>query len=438
MTAAVTKKNRTDVQLAAQQQSLCPHFHGIATHPKGYPLRAGRCSEGDSCYRRHGPRKLLDGVEEQRRGVWLRTRPPTDAEFRRYFEGDRCEGEVSVSCPAASATGPDTRSIQLRPGSWGHLERTARTGPEADDGWVQVDKNDVRRLPRLVKPDMTIEVVDTVQAVPEAVQRLRARVSEGNSRAGYDVDGQPINVLGLDTETKPTRQKGQKGNKTALLQLCTAGTPSGGRAPHCALFRLPEIWGTKVSYDVGRSLVQPLVDLLADEDILKVGVGIVADVKGLVRDYPEFKACLDGAFLELGPPSPNAAYRGPLMTRWPQMTAYGLRRATASILKRRLCKKQQQSEWERWRLCHAQRTYAALDAWVATALLRSILGGTPAEEVPQQRQPQLRQPQRQRQRQQQQQQQRRRRQQQRQPQQQRRRQQRRGGGGRGGRRGGAG
>ncbi|GAU09141.1 3'-5' exonuclease [Desulfoplanes formicivorans] len=140
-------------------------------------------------------------------------------------------------------------------------------------------------------------------------------------------------VLGFDTETKPAFKKGQS-FRPALLQL--AGSD-------CVyLFQL-----TKTS------LVDPLVSLLTDESIVKAGVAVRDDIKGL-NAHRCFHA---GGFVDLSVISNQHGF----MTR-------GLRNMSANFLGFRIGKGAQRSNWGRSVLTRKQQVYAATDAWVSRHL----------------------------------------------------------------------
>ena len=92
-----------------------------------------------------------------------------------------------------------------------------------------------------------------------------------------------------------------------------------------------------------------LVAILEDSDILKVGVAILDDVRGLQK-LINFKA--DG-FIEL------ADIAGDL-----GIVTCGLRNLAAIFLEVRITKKAQLTNWERPLINSKQSLYAATDAWI--------------------------------------------------------------------------
>jgi len=136
-------------------------------------------------------------------------------------------------------------------------------------------------------------------------------------------------VLGFDTETRPVFRKGVQHN-VSLLQLSTS--------KEAFLFRLNHL-----------GLPNELVALLEDSTILKVGVAILDDVRGLQK-LINFKA--DG-FIEL------ADIAGDL-----GIVTCGLRNLAAIFLGVRITKKAQLTNWERPVINSKQSLYAATDAWI--------------------------------------------------------------------------
>ena len=136
-------------------------------------------------------------------------------------------------------------------------------------------------------------------------------------------------VLGFDTETRPVFRKGVQHN-VSLLQLSTSN--------EAFLFRLNYL-----------GFPNELVALLEDSTILKVGVAILDDVRGLQK-LRHFKA---GGFIEL------ADIAGEL-----GIITCGLRNLAAIILGVRITKKAQLSNWESPVINSKQSLYAATDAWI--------------------------------------------------------------------------
>lgn len=166
----------------------------------------------------------------------------------------------------------------------------------------------------------TIIVVEKLQDVDKAVSFLST---------------QPI--LGFDTETRPSFTKNHT-NSVALLQL--------GNEEITYLFRINKI-----------GIPQPLKEILANEHIIKVGVAVRDDIKGLQKISP-FEA---KNFIDLQ-----------TIAKQLQLDAMGLRRLTPLALGFRISKKMQLSNWENIWLTKAQRQYAATDAWVSLKIYQKL------------------------------------------------------------------
>lgn len=145
-------------------------------------------------------------------------------------------------------------------------------------------------------------------------------------------------VLGFDTETRPTFIKG-KSSSPALIQLATATT-----AYIIQLIHLP--------FGAG------MAKLLSCPSILKVGVAIHNDMKALARVHP-FMA---GGVVDL---ADMAKERG--------IQAQGLRTLAANLLGFRISKSAKCSNWENHNLTPQQIKYAATDAWLGNALYFRML-----------------------------------------------------------------
>lgn len=136
-------------------------------------------------------------------------------------------------------------------------------------------------------------------------------------------------LLGFDTETKPCFKKGHY-HPVALLQLSTC--------EQAFLFRLNKV-----------HLPEFIIDILEDTNIAKVGVAIKDDLNGLNKIVP-FEP--DG-FIDLQQ-----------YVKQFGIEDNGLKKLVANILKFRISKKSQTSNWEQEELTREQLEYAATDAWV--------------------------------------------------------------------------
>ena len=175
----------------------------------------------------------------------------------------------------------------------------------------RLGKEHIKTLP-IRAFDGKIHLITEMKDVSDAIKTLRK-----------------CSVLGFDTETRPVFKKGVQHN-VSLLQLSTP--------EEAYLFRLNYL-----------GFPNEVVALLEDSSILKVGVAILDDVRGLQK-LSNFKA--DG-FIEL------ADIAGDL-----GIVTCGLRNLAAIFLGVRITKKAQLTNWERPVINSKQSLYAATDAWI--------------------------------------------------------------------------
>ena len=175
----------------------------------------------------------------------------------------------------------------------------------------RLGKEHIKTLP-VRSFDGKIHLITEIKDVKDAIKNLRK-----------------YTILGFDTETRPVFRKGVHHN-VSLLQLSTP--------EEAFLFRLNHL-----------GFPNEVVALLEDSSILKVGVAILDDVRGLQK-LSNFKA--DG-FVEL------ADIAGDL-----GIVTCGLRNLAAIFLGVRIIKKAQLTNWERPVINSKQSLYAATDAWI--------------------------------------------------------------------------
>lgn len=137
-------------------------------------------------------------------------------------------------------------------------------------------------------------------------------------------------LLGFDTETKPSFRKGSV-NPTALLQLAT-----GDKVFLVQLTRIP--------FSAAQA------SILANPRIIKAGVGIYDDLSALRRLHPfEPAGHIDiGKIAEIN-----------------KLPNHGLRTLAASLFGWRISKGSRCSNWNRSELSRRQMEYAATDAWIS-------------------------------------------------------------------------
>ena len=149
---------------------------------------------------------------------------------------------------------------------------------------------------------------------------------------------QKESLWGFDTETRPAFRKGII-NKPSLLQLANQA--------YAFLFRLNHL-----------GFPPPLVRVLSDPSILKIGVALHDDLKDLAL-YREFQP---EGFIYLQKIAGNYGIESRALTK-----------LTAIILKFRISKSQRVTNWENPLLTDAQMRYAATDAWVCYEIYRELM-----------------------------------------------------------------
>lgn len=183
----------------------------------------------------------------------------------------------------------------------------------------QISDEEIRTLP-LLEFKGIINVITTPEDVIQVIPLL-----------------QQAEILGFDTETRPLFKKGKK-NNVALLQLATNNT--------VIIFRLNKT-----------GLTDELANILADENIIKVGAAIRDDIKKIKRIKP-FKPA---GFIDLQQ-----------FVKQYHIEQISLKKMTAIVLKGRISKSQQTSNWEQKHLTKAQLIYAATDAWCCLKIYTTL------------------------------------------------------------------
>jgi len=147
-------------------------------------------------------------------------------------------------------------------------------------------------------------------------------------------------VLGFDTETRPSFRKGRK-NKVSLIQLANDKL--------ACLIR------------INRVGIPPLLaELLASEDVIKAGVAVHDDIRFL-RNVKGFNP---SGFVDLQK-----------FVRDYGIQDSGLKKLAAIVLGFRISKRQQVTDWEAEQLSEAQQVYAATDAWVCYQIYTKLING---------------------------------------------------------------
>jgi len=147
-------------------------------------------------------------------------------------------------------------------------------------------------------------------------------------------------LLGFDTETRPTFKKGKK-NSVSLIQLSTEDL--------ACLLRINKI-----------GIPDELIKLLSDPSVIKAGVAVHDDIRFLsgVRKFtPNGFIDLQNFVKDFG------------------IQSSGLKKLAAIVLGFRISKRQQVTDWEAEQLTEAQEIYAATDAWVCHQIYKKLVNG---------------------------------------------------------------
>ena len=185
--------------------------------------------------------------------------------------------------------------------------------------YAQFNKDYIQKLLQ-VKFGGPIEVADTEEAAQRVVESLK---------------DEPI--LGIDTETRPSFQKGVL-NKVALLQIATH--------QRCYLFRLCKM-----------GMPDAVKSLLADAHQLKVGLSLKDDSHAL-HGRGEFGG---GKYVDLQ----DYVKRFGIMDM-------SLQKIYANVFRQRISKSQRLTNWEANVLTEAQKRYAATDAWACIKIYERL------------------------------------------------------------------
>lgn len=184
----------------------------------------------------------------------------------------------------------------------------------------RITKQEVSAMPT-VSFNGDIIVVDDEYKIPECVNFLSQ---------------QPI--LGVDTETRPAFSRGKQ-NKTSLLQISSL--------TRCYLIQLNHI-----------GLPQPIANILANPDIIKVGLAFSDDLRGLKRITPfEPQNCID---------IQSIVHNYGILD-------LGLQKIYAIIFGQRISKTQRLTNWENKHLTLLQQKYAATDAWATLCIYNALM-----------------------------------------------------------------
>lgn len=186
---------------------------------------------------------------------------------------------------------------------------------------------------------VTVEEIEALEiaSFPGVITVVQSSGSQEFDQAMKYLNAQQ--AIGFDTETKPCFVPKVPRNKMAILQL------SGPDRAY--IFRLQQV-----------GVPPKLAALLGNPNILKIGAAVHDDIRGL-QEYRKF---IPKGFVDLQRLAP----------------AYGIeeksvRKMSAIILKKRVSKSQQLSNWESSHLSEAQLRYAAIDAWICREMYYKLM-----------------------------------------------------------------
>ena len=182
---------------------------------------------------------------------------------------------------------------------------------------VKLSKNEINALP-LIQYEGDIEILNSKDNIQAAINDLK----------NYD-------LIGFDTETKPTFVKGPL-NPPSIMQLACDD----------------KVYIFQFDND---EIFKQLSLILSNKNITKCGVSVDRDLIELMYLSP-FDPL---SFVDLG----NVA-------RENEIPHHGLRGLVAMFLEHRISKGSQTSDWSKISLSDSQISYAATDAWVSLELFK--------------------------------------------------------------------
>lgn len=144
-------------------------------------------------------------------------------------------------------------------------------------------------------------------------------------------------VVGFDTETRPSFKKGQV-YQVSLLQLAIPGKVYLIRLNHTGV-------------------TDELAGFFANSQVIKAGVGIRDDIKALQK---------------LKPFEPAGCYDLSVLAKQAGLQVESVKKLTALLLGFRISKSAQTSNWEVPTFTQKQIEYAATDAWVCLELFHKL------------------------------------------------------------------
>jgi ribonuclease D len=184
-----------------------------------------------------------------------------------------------------------------------------------------------------------------ITITPEEINGLPLRIFEGKTAVISEAEKLPKvikeilkhDVVGFDTETRPSFKKGQV-YQVALLQIAIPGKVFLIRINHTGV-------------------TEEIAELFQTASVIKAGVGIRDDLKAL-RKHRDFEP---GSCLDLSTLSKQAG-----------LQVESVKKLAGLMLGFRISKSSQTSNWEAPTLTQKQIEYAATDAWVCLELYHKL------------------------------------------------------------------
>lgn len=184
----------------------------------------------------------------------------------------------------------------------------------------RITKQEINELP-LFKYEGKTVIAATEQQIDKAIFEIEE----------YD-------IVGFDTETKPTFKKGQF-NHVALVQIAIPDK--------VYLLRITQT-----------GITTTLARFLSNKNITKIGIALDDDIIALKKR----RRFVPGGFLDLNKIAPSLGIEN-----------IGARNLSALVLNNRISKNQQISNWENPILTEPQIKYAATDAWICLEIYNKLM-----------------------------------------------------------------
>jgi ribonuclease D len=180
-----------------------------------------------------------------------------------------------------------------------------------------------------------------INITPEEINSLPLKTFDGKTSVISEPEKLPKiiseiskhEVVGFDTETRPSFKKGQV-YKVSLLQLAIP----------------KKVFLIRINYT---GVTEEIASLFADPKIIKTGVGIRDDIKALQK---------------LRPFEPAGVFDLSTLAKQAGLQVESVKKLTALLLGFRISKSAQTSNWEVPTFTQKQIEYAATDAWVCLEL----------------------------------------------------------------------